>query len=88
MKRKPSKRKGTFPALQNNMTFTDLRKKAEPVIEDNRLKKTLRDAQKRASLKTEYQRLHGLLFEQLSPHLRERVMREGRGVSDALKDLG
>ena len=74
--------------LKRKVKFTDLRKKAETVIEDNRFKKTLRNAQKRASLKTEYQRLHGLLFEQLSPHLRERVMREGRGVSDAFKDLG
>ena len=67
--------------------FTALREKAETVIEDNRFKKALRQAQERSSLRTEYQRLHGLLFEQISPHLRERVMRQGRDVSDRLKNL-
>ena len=67
--------------------FTALRKKAETVIEDNRFKKALRQAQERSSLRTEYQRLHGLLFEQISPHLRERVMRQGRDVSDRVKNL-
>ena len=57
------------------------------MIEDNKFKRSLRMAQERARLKTEYQRLHGLLYEQIAPHLRERVMRQGRDVTDRLKNL-
>ena len=67
--------------------FTTIRKKAETVVEDNRFKHTLRLAKERARLRTEYARLHGLYFEQITPQLRARVMQDGRDVAERYRNL-
>ena len=66
------------------MKFSSMRKKGETIMEDNRFRQTMRLAKERASLKTEHARLQGLLYQQIAPHLRERVMQQGRHINERL----
>ena len=70
--------------MADGKSFHGFRKKAEEAMDDNRFKRGLRLARQRAALKTEYDRLHGLYFEQISPHLRDRVLRQGRHIRGEL----
>ena len=73
-----------MPKSKKNMKFSSMRKKGETIMEDNRFRQTMRLAKERASLKTEHARLHGLLYQQIAPHLRERVMQQGRHINQRL----
>ena len=64
-----------------------IRKKAEHRLENIRFQRSVRNARDRASLRTEHARLHGLLYEQISPALRERVLRNGSAVTQQLRKL-
>ena len=61
-----------------------MQKKGESIMEDNRFRQTMRLAKERASLKTEHARLQGLFFSQIAPHLRERVLQQGRHINQRL----
>ncbi len=73
-----------MPKSKSNMKFSSMRKKGETIMEDNRFRQTMRLAKERASLKTEHARLQGLLYQQIAPHLRERVMQQGRHINERL----
>ena len=73
-----------FAILKDGYQIRGIRKKGEEAIDDNRFRKALRLAKQRAALRTEHARLHGLYFEQISPHLRERVLQQGRHVRGEL----
>jgi hypothetical protein len=64
-----------------------IRKKVENRTENIRFQRAVRNARDRASLRTEHARLHGLLYEQISPALRERVLRKGDAVTNQLRNL-
>ena len=51
-----------------------IRKKAETRIENVRFMQAVQRSRDRAALKTEHAVLHGLIYQQISPGLRERVM--------------
>ena len=73
-----------MPKSKGTLGFSSVRKKGETIIEDNRFRQTMRLAKERASLKTEHARLQGLLYQQIAPHLRERVMQQGRHINERL----
>ena len=73
-----------MPKSKSNMKFSSVRQKGETIMEDNRFRQTMRLAKERASLKTEHARLHGLLYQQIAPHLRERVLQQGRHINERL----
>ena len=73
-----------FAILADGHQIRGNRKKAEEAIDDNRFRKALRLAKQRAALRTEHARLHGLYFEQISPQLRERVLKQGRHIRGEL----
>ena len=73
-----------MPKSKSNMKFSSMRKKGETIMEDNRFRQTMRLAKERAFLKTEHARLQGLLYQQIAPHLRERVMQQGRHINERL----
>ena len=73
-----------FPKKTEGHKFSSVQKKVESVMEDNRFRQTMRLAKERASLKTEHARLHGMLYAQIAPHLRERVMQQGRHINQRL----
>ena len=64
-----------------------IRKKVENRIENIRFQRAVRNARDRATLRTEHARLHGLLYEQITPALRERVLRQGQQVHLQLQKL-
>ena len=64
-----------------------IRKKVENRIENARFQRSVRNARDRATLRTEHARLHGLLYEQIAPALRERVLRKGQQVGQQLQKL-
>ena len=64
--------------------ITRLRKKAEVMHENIRFQNTIRNARDRATLRTEQARLHSLMFEQISPGLRERVHARRESISQLM----
>ena len=56
--------------------ITAIRKRAEVRIENVRFQKKLRAAKERASMRTEQAAIHNLLYQQISPALRERVLKK------------
>ena len=64
--------------------ITRMRKRQEAMIENIRFANTLRNARDRASLRTEQARLHSLMYESISPGLRERVQQRRENISQLL----
>ena len=54
--------------------ITAIRKKAETRIENVRFMQAVQRSRARAALKTEHAVLHNLIYQQISPGLRERVV--------------
>ena len=71
MKRRPAK-------------VTVMRRKAELRAKNVMYLKSVREAKDRASLKVEQDRLHSLVYEQISPGLRERIQARRQTISQLL----
>ena len=57
-------------------TLTEIRKKTETRIDNVRFQRAVRAAKERASMRTEHAAMHNLLYQQIAPALRERVLRK------------
>ena len=65
-----------------------LRNKARAIGNNLLFQRDIRRARDRASLQVERDRLHSLLYEQISPGLRERVMQRGSTITQLLEAGG
>ena len=61
--------------------LTRMRQKAELRAKNVMFLKQVRESKGRASLRVEQDRLHGLLYQQISPALRQQVHRRGYEIS-------
>ena len=66
---------------RRHATITRLRKKAEVVHDNIRFQNSVRNARDRATLRTEQARLHSLMYETISPGLRERISARRENIS-------
>ena len=64
-----------------------LRNRAERIGKNVRFQRDIRRAKDRATMQVERDRLHGLLYEQISPGLRERVMTRGAALDQLLDEI-
>ena len=64
--------------------ITRLRKKAELQADNVRFQNAVRHARDRATLRTEQARLHSMMYEQISPGLRERVQTRRENISQLM----
>ena len=69
---------------RRHATITRLRKKAEVMHDNIRFQNTVRNARDRATLRTEQARFHSLMYETISPHLRERVHARRESISQLM----
>ena len=69
------------------MKINAIRKKAEMRLENVRFMRKVRMAKERAALRTEHAVLHNLIYQQIAPGLRERVMSRGNDINTLLKNL-
>ena len=67
--------------------ITAIRKRAETRIENVRFMQAVQRAKDRATLKTEHAVLHGLIYQQITPGLRERVLGRSKQVESMLSNL-
>ena len=67
MKKKPHNKMRT-------KTLTQIRKKAEARVDNVRFQRAVRAAKERAAMRTEHAAMHNLLYQQIAPALRERVL--------------
>ena len=75
-------------ARKRKQPITRLRKKAELIGENMRFQNAVRNARDRATLRTEQARLHSMMYEQISPGLRERVQQRRENISQLLTNPG
>ena len=61
-----------------------IRKKAETRLENVRFMQAVQRSRDRAALMTEHAVLHGLIYQQISPALRERVMGRQKQIQGLL----
>ena len=66
------------------MKLTEIRKKTEGRLENMRFQRSVRLARHRQTLRTEHAVLHNMVYQQISPQLRERVLARGRHVEAML----
>ena len=66
--------------------MTTIRKKTEGRLENMRFQRAVQLARHRQSLRTEHAVLHNMVYQQISPQLRERVLARGRQV-DAMLNM-
>ena len=71
-------------ARRRHQPITRLRKRAELIGENVRFQNAVRNARERATLRTEQARLHSLMYQQISPGLRERVHQRRENISQLL----
>ena len=64
--------------------ITAIRKKAETRVENVRFMQAVQRSRDRAALRTEHAVLHGLIYQQISPALRERVMDRQKQIQGLL----
>ena len=67
------------------VSIGDYRKKMENRIENMRFLRAVRQAKNRHTMRTEHAVLHNLLYSQISPGLRERIINRKAGVNRAIK---
>ena len=75
-------------ARRKHQPITRLRKRAELIGENLRFQNAVRNARDRAALRTEQARLHGLMYESISPGLRERVQQRRENISQLIANPG
>ena len=66
--------------------ITAIRKKMEHRIENVRFLRALQQAKNRQTLKTEHAVLHNLIYQQISPGLRDRVLQRGKHIDKLLSN--
>jgi hypothetical protein len=66
--------------------LTAIRKKTENRIENVRFMRALQQAKNRQTLKTEHAVLHNLIYQQISPGLRDRVLQRGKHIDKLLSN--
>ena len=66
--------------------ITAIRKKTENRIENIRFMRAVQQAKNRQTLKTEHATLHNLIYQQISPGLRDRVLQRGRHIDKLLSN--
>ena len=66
--------------------ITAIRKKTENRIENVRFMRALQQAKNRQTLKTEHAVLHNLIYQQISPGLRDRVLQRGKHIDKLLSN--
>ena len=71
-------------ARRRHAHITRQRKKAEVIHDNIRFQNTVRNARDRATLRTEEARLHSLMYQQISPQLRERVQTRRETISQMM----
>ena len=64
--------------------ISTIRKKTQNRLENVRFMRAVRQAKERQSLRTEHAVLHNLIYQQISPALRERVINRGNEVNKLL----
>ncbi len=64
-----------------------LRNRVERICKNVRFQRDIRRARDRVTMQVERDRLHGLLYEQISPGLRERVMTRGAALDQLLDEI-
>ena len=69
---------------RRHQPITILRKKAELIGENVRFQNAVRNARDRATLRTEQARLHSMLYQQISPGLRERVQQRRESITQLM----
>ena len=69
---------------KRHQPITVLRKRAELIHDNIRFQNNVRNARDRATLRTEQQRLGSLMYESISPGLRERITQRRENISHLL----
>ena len=69
---------------RRHQPITILRKKAELIGDNMRFQNAVRNARDRATLRTEQARLHSMLYQQISPGLRERVQQRRETITQLM----
>ena len=67
------------------VSIGDYRKKMENRMENMRFQRSVRQAKNRHTMRTEHAVLHGLLYTQISPGLRERIINRRAALETHLK---
>ena len=65
--------------------ITAYRKQAETRLENLRFQRAVRAAKERQTLRTEHAVLHNLIYQQISPGLREQALNRGKKVESMLQ---